>query len=157
MVFRWTCLDFFSWFQETHFSPVNLFSPVSTILPVPHDPLHLKAAFYQDKRTKPKNLQKTAPFQILRKSGQIQWSTVFTRVICSIFFSNLAAEKSGCVKYADFSAFGPRNDLMSLFALIPFVFSTNARWFPEFLILFVLHGSRTFFAKLITFNLCNAV
>jgi hypothetical protein len=28
-------------------------------------------------------------------------STVFTRVICSLF-SSLAAEKSGCIKYADF-------------------------------------------------------
>jgi hypothetical protein len=27
--------------------------------------------------------------------------TVFTRVICALF-SSLAAEKSGCVKYADF-------------------------------------------------------
>jgi hypothetical protein len=29
-------------------------------------------------------------------------STVFTSVICALFFSSLAAEKSGCVKYADF-------------------------------------------------------
>ena len=28
--------------------------------------------------------------------------TVFARVICALFFSILAAEKSGCVKYADF-------------------------------------------------------
>ena len=28
--------------------------------------------------------------------------TVFARVICALFFSVLAAEKSGCVKYADF-------------------------------------------------------
>jgi len=27
---------------------------------------------------------------------------VFARVICALFFSILAAEKSGCVKYADF-------------------------------------------------------
>ena len=29
-------------------------------------------------------------------------NTVFARVICALFFSILAAEKSGCVKYADF-------------------------------------------------------
>jgi hypothetical protein len=28
--------------------------------------------------------------------------TVFARVICAFFFSILALEKSGCVKYADF-------------------------------------------------------
>ena len=28
--------------------------------------------------------------------------TVFARVICALFFSILAAEKSGCVKYVDF-------------------------------------------------------
>ena len=28
--------------------------------------------------------------------------TIFARVICALFFSILAAEKSGCVKYADF-------------------------------------------------------
>ena len=28
--------------------------------------------------------------------------TLFARVICALFFSILAAEKSGCVKYADF-------------------------------------------------------
>ena len=28
--------------------------------------------------------------------------TVFARVICALFFSILAAEKSGCIKYADF-------------------------------------------------------
>ena len=28
--------------------------------------------------------------------------TVFARVICALFFSILAAEISGCVKYADF-------------------------------------------------------
>jgi hypothetical protein len=32
------------------------------------------------------------------------------------FFSSLAAEKSECVKYADFPAFEPRNALLSLFA-----------------------------------------
>jgi hypothetical protein len=30
------------------------------------------------------------------------WHTVFARVICALFFPILAAEKSGCVKYADF-------------------------------------------------------
>jgi hypothetical protein len=29
-------------------------------------------------------------------------NTVFARVICALFFSILATEKSGCVKYADF-------------------------------------------------------
>ena len=29
-------------------------------------------------------------------------NTVFARVICALFLSILAAEKSGCVKYADF-------------------------------------------------------
>jgi hypothetical protein len=29
-------------------------------------------------------------------------STVFTRIICVLFFPSLAAEKSGCVKYTDF-------------------------------------------------------
>jgi hypothetical protein len=29
-------------------------------------------------------------------------NTVFARVLCALFFSILAAEKSGCVKYADF-------------------------------------------------------
>jgi len=28
--------------------------------------------------------------------------TVFARVICALFFPILAAEKLGCVKYADF-------------------------------------------------------
>jgi hypothetical protein len=32
-------------------------------------------------------------------------STVFARVICALFFSVLAAEKSGCVKCADFFFF----------------------------------------------------
>jgi hypothetical protein len=32
---------------------------------------------------------------------QAMWHTVFTRVICALF-SRSAAEKSGCVKYADF-------------------------------------------------------
>ena len=27
--------------------------------------------------------------------------TIFARVICALFFSILAAEKSGCVKYVD--------------------------------------------------------
>ena len=35
--------------------------------------------------------------------------TVFARVICALFVSILAAEKSGCVKYADF--FGGGLDL----------------------------------------------
>jgi hypothetical protein len=61
------------------------------------------------------------------------------------FFTSLAAEKSGCVKYSDFPAFGPRNALLSLFAFLIILFdsSNNARWIPEFPILFVLHGSRT--------------
>jgi hypothetical protein len=60
------------------------------------------------------------------------------------FFSSLAAEKSGCVKYAHFPAFGPRNVLLSfcVFFNNSFVFSNNARWIPEFQIPFVLHGSR---------------
>jgi hypothetical protein len=29
-------------------------------------------------------------------------NTVFARIICAPFFSILAAEKSGCVNYADF-------------------------------------------------------
>ena len=29
-------------------------------------------------------------------------NTVFSRVICALFFPILAAEKSGCVKYEDF-------------------------------------------------------
>jgi hypothetical protein len=48
----------------------------------------------------------------LDKIGQF---AVFTRVISHFFFS-LAAEKSGCIKYADFPAFGPRNAPLSLFA-----------------------------------------
>ena len=31
----------------------------------------------------------------------MQVNTVFARVICALFFSILAAEKLGCVKYAD--------------------------------------------------------
>jgi hypothetical protein len=50
------------------------------------------------------------------------------------FFPILAAEKSGCLKCADF--FGGGLDLL-------FVSSNNARWIPEFRILFLLHGSRT--------------
>jgi hypothetical protein len=43
-------------------------------------------------------------------------NTVFTREICVFFFfPSLAAEKSGCVKYADSPAFGPRNAQMPLF------------------------------------------
>ena len=33
--------------------------------------------------------------------------TVFSRVICALFFPILAAEKSGCVKYADFFLWRP--------------------------------------------------
>ena len=36
------------------------------------------------------------------EEGQ-ELDTVFARVICALFFPNLTAEKSGCVKYADFS------------------------------------------------------
>jgi hypothetical protein len=58
------------------------------------------------------------------------------------FFSSLAAEKSGCIKYAGFLAFRPRNALLSCFAFFNnfFVSSNNTR-IPEFQILFVLHGS----------------
>jgi hypothetical protein len=37
-----------------------------------------------------------------QQSTGIQGITVFTHVICTLFFSSLAAEKSGCVKYAVF-------------------------------------------------------
>ena len=37
-----------------------------------------------------------------RATKAIQSITIFARVICTLFFSILAAEKLGCVKYADF-------------------------------------------------------
>jgi hypothetical protein len=69
----------------------------------------------------------TARLNIQKLSAQ---RTVFTRVICALFFkSSLAAEKSECVKYVDFPDFGPRNALLSLFEflIILFVTSNNAR------------------------------
>jgi hypothetical protein len=39
------------------------------------------------------------PFYLISACKQI---TVFDRVICALFFSILAAEKSGCIKYDDF-------------------------------------------------------
>jgi hypothetical protein len=35
-------------------------------------------------------------------AGELARYTVFASIICALFFSILAAEKSGCVKYADF-------------------------------------------------------
>jgi hypothetical protein len=69
---------------------------------------------------------RTARLNIQKLSTQC---TVFTRVICALFFYSFAAEKSECVKYTDFPAFGPRNALLSLFAflIILFLTSNNAR------------------------------
>ena len=41
-------------------------------------------------------------FPALRTVREGMDITVFARVICALFFSILAAEKSGCVKYAIF-------------------------------------------------------
>jgi len=46
-----------------------------------------------------KDLYSSPIIFLVRKSRLI---TVFVRVICALLFSILAAEKSGCVKYADF-------------------------------------------------------
>jgi hypothetical protein len=35
-------------------------------------------------------------------STEVAGNTVFTRIICALFFPSLATEQSGCVKYADF-------------------------------------------------------
>jgi hypothetical protein len=72
--------------------------------------------------------------------------TVFTRVIFTpFFFSSLAAEKSVC-KIWGFSRFRTTKCptvTFWIFLIILFVSSNNARWIPEFRILFVLCGSRT--------------
>jgi hypothetical protein len=48
-------------------------------------------------------LQALLPFSLLIVIlFQYYIYTVFSRVICALFFPVLAAEKSGCVKYADF-------------------------------------------------------
>jgi hypothetical protein len=49
--------------------------------------------------------------------NSVQFATyrIYSRNLRTFFSSSLAAEKSRCVKYADFPAFGPRNALLSLF------------------------------------------
>jgi len=54
---------------------------------------------YDRKRKNSSEKKTEVSFKGIKKKHKF---TVFARVICALFFSILAAEKSGYVKYADF-------------------------------------------------------